>query len=241
MRRWKDHTPSLVEQTQSQWESVHGQPPCKGRPQWLWGPSMGHWQKWHSGCPIALHEALGWWDAPPWLSSLHSMDFMLHTDASGPRNFWAMRQEKILALAQVLQACAKKLEVPPGILYNSVWELQECIGPLMTLSGTLLRLPSWNPAKKSMDPPPLWRRKLSSWVRNLRPHPSQNTQRSLNHQSPQSRLMLSPLDPLTLEILNFFLCLDGQNGPYFLFFFSWKSALFPSNSYIFAFTATPTF
>ena len=56
---------------------------------------------------------------------------------------------------------------------------------------------------RNMEPLLLQRRKLPSSVRNLshhrppRPHPSQNTQRSLNPQSPQSRLMLSPWNPLT--------------------------------------------
>ena len=44
-------------------------------------------------------EALGWWDAPPWLSGLCPEDFMLCTDASGHRDFLDMRQEKTLALA----------------------------------------------------------------------------------------------------------------------------------------------
>ena len=37
---------------------------------------------------------------------------MLHTDAPGPRDFWAMRQEKTLSLAWVLQACTKTVRGP---------------------------------------------------------------------------------------------------------------------------------
>ena len=46
-----------------------------------------------------------------------------------------MRQEKTLALALVLQACAKESEFPTGVLCNPVWELQKCMASLMTLHG----------------------------------------------------------------------------------------------------------
>ena len=39
------------------------------------------------------------------------------------------------------------------------------------------------------------------WVRNPRPNPSWDTQRSLNHQSFQSRLLLSPPDPPSKPML----------------------------------------
>ena len=58
-----------------------------------------------------------------------------------------------------------------------------------------------------MESPLLWRGKLSSWMRILRPHPSWNTQRSLNHQYPQSELIISLSDPpskLTLLVPLFF-------------------------------------
>ena len=60
---------------------------------------------------------------------------MPHTDASGPRDFWAVRQEETLALAQALQACTKGSGALTGILCNLAWELQKCMAPLMTLSG----------------------------------------------------------------------------------------------------------
>ena len=46
----------------------------------------------------------GWWDALPRLSGLCPKDFMPITDASSPKDFQVMRQEKTLALAQALQA-----------------------------------------------------------------------------------------------------------------------------------------
>ena len=58
-----------------------------------------HWQVATFKLPLAQHEASGWWDAPPWFTGLCPSDLMLHTDASGPRDFWAVRQEKTLALA----------------------------------------------------------------------------------------------------------------------------------------------
>ena len=63
------------------------------------------------------------------------MDFMLLTNASDPSNFWAVRQEKTLALARVLQACAKESGVSTSILCELISELQKCMAPPMTLSG----------------------------------------------------------------------------------------------------------
>ena len=92
------------------------------------------WQAAAFRLPLAQHEASGWWDASPTFSGLCLIDFLFHTDASGPRYFWAVRQEKTLALAQALWACAKELGVPTGILCESAWELQSA-RPLMTHSG----------------------------------------------------------------------------------------------------------
>ena len=135
-----------------------------------------HWAWWQAVAfrlPLAKHEALGWWDAPLQLSRHHPKDFMLLTDASHSRDFRAVREEKTLALAQRLQACTEGLGVPTGILCDTVWELQKCMAPLMTLSGNdIIEAPSWNPMKKCVEPSPLQRRKQSSWVRNPRPHPS---------------------------------------------------------------------
>ena len=60
-------------------------------------PEALHYTQWQveaSRLPLAQHEALGWWDAPPWLCGLCPQDFLPHTDTSSTRNFWAMRQEK---------------------------------------------------------------------------------------------------------------------------------------------------
>ena len=66
------------------------------------------------GCPT-----LAQWDVFP--------DFMPHTEASGPRDFQAMRLEKTLVLAWALQTCTEGSGVPTGILCN-------CMPPLITLS-----------------------------------------------------------------------------------------------------------
>ena len=68
---------------------------------------------------LAQHEASWWWDTPPGFSGFHLADFLVHIDVSGPRDIWAVRQEKTLALAQTLQACAEESEVPTGILCQS--------------------------------------------------------------------------------------------------------------------------
>ena len=39
------------------------------------------WQVVAFRLPLAQHEALGWWDAPSWLSGLYSQDFMPHAYA----------------------------------------------------------------------------------------------------------------------------------------------------------------
>ena len=74
------------------------------------------WQVAVCGLPLAQLEALGWWDAPSWFSRLCPSDFMFHTNSSIPRDFWAVRQEKTIALAWVLQVCTKELGVPTGVL-----------------------------------------------------------------------------------------------------------------------------
>ena len=88
------------------------------------------------------HEALHWacWPQdcgmphPDFADSWH-IGFLTHTDVSSPRDFWAVRQEKTLALAWVLQVCAKESEFPTGVLCESGQELQKCMAPLMALSS----------------------------------------------------------------------------------------------------------
>ena len=97
-----------------------------------------HYVQWQVAAfrlPAAQQEASGWWDAPSWLSRLYPKDFLPITNASSPKDFWVMRQEKTLALAQALQACTKGSRAPTGVLCGCVWELQKCMTPLMTLSG----------------------------------------------------------------------------------------------------------
>ena len=111
--------------------------------------------------PLAQHEALGWLGAPPGFSRLHLMDFLVHTVVSGPRDFWNMQQEKTLALAQALQACAEESGVPTGVLCKSVWELQNCMVPLMTLSGDdIVEVSLLKPMGDKHGTPPHWRTKL---------------------------------------------------------------------------------
>ena len=73
------------------------------------------------GCP-----ALDW--------GLHPKDFIPVTDASSSKNFWVMRQEKALALAWVIQACAKESGAPTGVLCDAVQEPQGCMVPVMALN-----------------------------------------------------------------------------------------------------------
>ena len=58
--------------------------------------------------PLDQQETLGWWDSPPCFHRLHPQDFLLHTDASGMRNFQTVSQEKTLVLARVLHCCAER-------------------------------------------------------------------------------------------------------------------------------------
>ena len=114
------------------------------------------WQSVALRLPATQQETSGWWDAPPWLSGLHPEDFMLCTNASSPRDFWAVRQEKTLALAWVLQACTEGLEVPIGVLCNSAQELQKCMAPLMTLSrNDIIEVSLLKPTKEECGTSPL--------------------------------------------------------------------------------------
>ena len=104
----EDQTPSLKERNQSQWDSVNWQPHHKRKPLQLWGPALctmagGGIQA--VPCPTQIK---GWWDDPLWLSRLCPWDFMPHTEASGTKDFWTVRQEKTLALAHALQTNTKR-------------------------------------------------------------------------------------------------------------------------------------
>ena len=96
-----------------------------------------HYAQWQVAAfrlALAQNEALGWWDAPSWLSRLCSQDFMPHTKTSGTKDFWSMRQEKTLALACALHTCAERSGMPTRVPCNSTRELQRCMAPLMCLS-----------------------------------------------------------------------------------------------------------
>ena len=104
--------------------------------------------------PVAQQEASGWWDTPPALHGLCPQDFLPPTTASNSQN-WVMRQAKMLALAQALQACAEASGAKTGILCKAARKLQQCMAPLMTLKGddiveaTLLR-----PTREEPGPSP---------------------------------------------------------------------------------------
>ena len=71
-----------------------------------------HYAQWQVAAfrlPAALLEASGWWDAPPWLRGLWPKDFMPITNASSPKDFLVVMQERTLVLAWALQTCAKGL------------------------------------------------------------------------------------------------------------------------------------
>ena len=64
-------------------------------------------------------EALGWLESPSWLCGLYPQDFITITDTPSPTDLWVMSQEKTLALAQVLQACARESGALTGILCDA--------------------------------------------------------------------------------------------------------------------------
>ena len=85
----------------------------------LMKPQALHWACWQAAAfwlPLAQQEASGWWDALPRFCGLCRVKFLTHTSVSSPRDFWAVRQEKTLALAWVMQACAKESGFPTGVL-----------------------------------------------------------------------------------------------------------------------------
>ena len=76
-----------------------------------------HYASWQVAAfwlPATQEEASWWWDAPPWIGGLCPKEFMPGTDDPSPKNFWVMRQEKTLAMAQALQACAEESGAPIG-------------------------------------------------------------------------------------------------------------------------------
>ena len=78
--------------------------------------------------PRAQQEASGRWGVPPRFCRLCQVKFLTHTNVSSPGNFWAMRQAKTLALAQVLQTHAKESGFPTGVLCKSALGTTKVLG-----------------------------------------------------------------------------------------------------------------
>ena len=90
----------------------------------------------HHGRPATFRlaatqqEASEWWDVPPWIGGLPSKHFMPDTDTPSPKDFWVVRQEKTLPMAQVLQACTEELGAPTGYFVLCCMEASEMFGSL---------------------------------------------------------------------------------------------------------------
>ena len=138
-------------------------------------PAAQHFALWQVAAfrlPVVQHEASGWWDAPPTLHGLHPQDFL--PPASDPQSFQVIRQEKTLALVRALQACAEVSGAKTGILCRAIQELQQCMAHLKTLNGDdVMKASLFRPAKEESGHPPLWKRKLPSWVKEMGPHECQ--------------------------------------------------------------------
>ena len=112
------------------------------------------WQAVVFWLPWAQQETAGWWAPPLTIPGLHLEDYMPSPTSF---NFWIMRQQKTMALARVLQACAEKSGVPTGVLCDVVWELQWDMAPLLVLNGnkiveaSLLR-PIWGECRTPHTP-----------------------------------------------------------------------------------------
>ena len=152
--------------------------------------------------PLAQYEALGWCDAPPWFRRLHPTDFMLHTDASGPRDFRALRKGKTLALAKVLQTCIKESGVPTGILCGLAKVLQKYMAPLITISGvdTIEASLSKHTEEEHGIFPTLEEEAILLGEKSKATSLLEHWQIS-EPPDPQSKLMLSPSDPLSKLML----------------------------------------
>ena len=96
------------------------------------GLCLAHWQAATFQLPQPQQEAARLWASPLAIPGLHLKDYMPSPDSS---NFWIMRQQKTLALAMVLQACADESGFPTGVLCDVAWELQWCMAPLLVLNG----------------------------------------------------------------------------------------------------------
>ena len=167
--------------------------------------------------PLTQQEASSWWYSPPSFHRLHTYDFLPHSDTSGMRNIWTMRQEKMLVLAQVLQCCAEGLGAPPGVLCDVVWELQKCVTPLMSLNwGDIVEALLLEPMGTNLEPfPPSSGKNWSCWRLQKLLFLSAKVQKLLSWRHQLSELMLQvpmPLQPSRL-ILQAALCFQKPHMP----------------------------
>ena len=94
-----------------------------------------HYALWQAAAfrlPVVQQGASGWWDDPTTLYRPCPQDFL--PPASDPWNFQIIWQEKTLALARVLQACAEASRAKQGMLSEAIRELQQCMALLMTIN-----------------------------------------------------------------------------------------------------------
>ena len=133
-------------------------------------PEALHYAWWQVAAfrlPLTQQEALGWWEASPWLCRVCPQDFLPNTEASGTRDFWTVRGENP-GLSPCTAGLCRKVRVPTRVLCDVAWELQRCIAPLLRLSrDNIVEASLLNPQARNVEPPPHQRRKPSSWVRNL--------------------------------------------------------------------------
>ena len=128
--------------------------------------STQHYALWQVAAfrlPLVQHEASGWWDASSTLKGFCPEDFLL--PASDTWNFLIIQQEKTLALARVLHACAEASGAKPGVMCRDVRELQQCMAPLITINGDDVMEASL--LRQNQDPHLLQRRRLPSWAREM--------------------------------------------------------------------------
>ena len=126
-------SPQLMERNTGECKAQHRDTHHVGGVWWTYCQHYALWQATAFRLPLAQQEASSWWDAPPALQGLHLQNFHPHT--SDPWNFSVVHQEKTLAIARVLQACAEASRVKSGVLCGAVRKFQLCMVLLMTING----------------------------------------------------------------------------------------------------------
>ena len=97
--------------------------------------SAQHYTLWQVAAfrlPLAQQEASSWWDLLPALHRLCPLDFI--PPASDSWNFQIIQQEKTLAPARALQACAEASGAKWGVQCRVIREFQQCMALLMTIN-----------------------------------------------------------------------------------------------------------